>query len=272
MPPFKKPTCCSAAADVERVRKRFGQHFLHDPAVISKIVAVIDPRPDETFVEIGPGRGVLTRPLAERVRQLFAIEIDRDLAATLADRFPDNTNVKIITGDALKTDFRAFGSAFRLVGNLPYNISTPLLFHLIDFRDVIVDGCFMLQKEVVDRMAAASGSKTYGRLSVMIQSYWQVTPLFDVGAGAFSPPPKITSAIVRLTPRNIELNVENRPAFDKIVMAAFGQRRKTLRNSLASILTESAIRAAGIDPGARVEAVDLEQFVELSRQTSYKCT
>ena len=257
---------------MERVRKRFGQHFLHDPAVIDKIVAAIDPRPTETLVEIGPGKGVLTRPLAKHAGELFAIEIDRDLAAMLSADFPDRSNLTILTDDALTTDFRVFGANIRIVGNLPYNISTPLLFHLIDFRDVIVDACFMLQKEVVERMAAAPGSKIYGRLSVMIQSYWRVTPLFDVGAGAFSPPPKVRSAIVRLTPRDIELNVENRPAFDKIVMAAFGQRRKTLRNSLRGILTESAIRAAGVDPGARVEAIDLEQFVELSRQTSYKCT
>ncbi len=254
---------------MNRPRKRFGQHFLHDGTVIERIVAAIDPRPGQTLVEIGPGPGALTGPLATAGVRLHALEIDRELAAGLRRRYADNRDVTIETVDALDVDFARFGAPLRCVGNLPYNISTPLLFHLGGF-DGIADMHFMLQKEVVERMAAAPGSRTYGRLSVMLQSRWQVVSLFDVGPGAFRPPPKVSSSVVRLAPLAEPPVIADPARFDTIVRAAFSQRRKTLKNALKDVLSAADIRRAGIDPGCRAETLDIRQFVELSCQTPYK--
>jgi 16S rRNA (adenine1518-N6/adenine1519-N6)-dimethyltransferase len=248
-----------------RPRKRFGQHFLTDPGVIDAIVAAISPHNDDVVVEIGPGQGAITRPLAKRAGTLHAIELDRDLAARLRKEYHDSTNVTLHEADALKFDFAALGDSLRIVGNLPYNISTPLLFHLLDYRQQIIDMHFMLQKEVVDRMAAPPGSKTYGRLSIMLGCRFQIDALFDVDRQAFEPPPDVTSAIVRLAPLPADTYVINdEQVFAKLVAQAFSQRRKTIRNSLRTMLDESALVAAGIDPGLRPEAIAIADYVRLA--------
>lgn len=248
-----------------RPRKRFGQHFLHDPLVIDRIIRSIGVKAEDHIVEIGPGPGVLTELLASSCNKLTAIEIDRDLAAALTRRFSDQPHVQIICADALNADLGALGPGLRLVGNLPYNISTPLLFRLDAYREHIVDACFMLQKEVVDRMVAAPGSRTYGRLSVMLQLHWQMHDLFDVGPEAFRPPPKVNSAVVRLqlrTTRQATVPL----CFGDIVKAAFAQRRKTLRNALSGWLDDEQIAAAGIDPSVRAERLSVEDFIALALQ------
>jgi 16S rRNA (adenine1518-N6/adenine1519-N6)-dimethyltransferase len=253
-------------------RKRFGQHFLHDPGVIGRIVAAFDPRPTETVVEIGPGRGALTLPLLERAQALHAIELDRDLAARLPALAAGRGQLVLHQADALRFDFAALAQRQRLrvIGNLPYNISTPLLFHLLDQADAIADMLFMVQKEVADRMAAAPGTKDYGRLSVMLQWRLQVERLFDVGPGAFHPPPKIWSSVVRLRPRPADQILAVEPEhFARVVQAAFAQRRKTLRNSLRGILDEpAAFLRAGIDPGRRPETLTLEEFAALAKSAA----
>ncbi|MEM7277370.1 MAG: 16S rRNA (adenine(1518)-N(6)/adenine(1519)-N(6))-dimethyltransferase RsmA [Pseudomonadota bacterium] len=253
-----------------RPRKRFGQHFLHDPAVISRILANFAVRSDETLVEIGPGPGVLTDALANKAATLIALEIDRDLAGALQQRYQEQDHVSILNQDALKTDFTSLAKRYRLVGNLPYNISTPLLFRLGSARANIIDAHFMLQKEVVDRMAAAPGSKTYGRLSVMIQSQWQVDALFDIGPGAFKPPPKVVSAMVRLSPIDDPNEIVGEPLFHDVVKTAFAMRRKTLRNTLSGLAEPDDIIACGIDPGARAETLSVQDFVQLSLQIASK--
>jgi len=248
-----------------RARKRFGQHFLTDPGVIGAIVGAVAPRDDEVIVEIGPGHGAITRSLAARASVLHAIELDRDLAASLRKEFDTDTNVTIHEADALKFDFGALGTSLRIVGNLPYNISTPLLFHLINFREHIVDLHFMLQKEVVDRMAAAPGNKTYGRLTIMLGCHFQVDALFDVDRLAFDPPPDVTSAVVRLSPLPAETYViENEDRFAKLVARAFSQRRKTVRNSLRDVADEATLESVGIDPGLRAEAIPIADYVRLA--------
>ena len=249
-------------------RRRFGQNFLHDPRVIARIVDAIDPRIDEHLVEIGPGQAALTRELIARAGHLTAIEIDRDLAQRLRQQFTPS-QLTLLEGDALKFDWGAFAkdAELRLVGNLPYNISTPLLFRLAEIAENVRDQHFMLQKEVVDRIVAPPGSKTYGRLSVMLQYRYRLAKLFDVPRGAFSPAPKVTSSVVRMIPRA----KGDRPDIDgaalgRVVTAAFGQRRKTLRNSLSTLLDADQIAAAGIDPKGRAETLSLEQFVELTRR------
>ena len=248
-----------------RPRKRFGQHFLTDPGVIGAIISAVAPRDDEVIVEIGPGHGAITRSLAARASALHAIELDRDLAASLRREFDTIANVTIHEADALKFDFGALGKSLRIVGNLPYNISTPLLFHLINFREHIVDMHFMLQKEVVDRMAAAPGSKTYGRLTIMLGCHFQIDALFDVDRLAFDPPPDVTSAVVRLTPLpagTFVIDDENR--FAKLVAQAFSQRRKTIRNSLREVANEAMLESVGIDPGLRAEAISIADYVRLA--------
>jgi len=250
-----------------RPRKRFGQNFLHDPGVIDRIVDVIDPRPGQNLVEIGPGQAALTRALIERAGHICAIEIDRDLAHRLRAEFAPAT-LTLIEADALAFDWSAMtsGAPLRIVGNLPYNISTPLLFSLATIADRVRDQHFMLQKEVVERMVAAPGSKTYGRLSVMLQQRYRMTRLFDVPRGAFNPPPKVTSSIVRMQPLPAgELAEVDQADFARVVMAAFGQRRKTLRNALAALLDAGQITAAGVDPQARAETLGVAQFVALTR-------
>lgn len=252
-----------------RARKRFGQNFLHDEHWIERIARAIDARPGQTVVEIGPGQAALTRKMIADAGHVTAIEIDRDLAAWLKDTFPET--LTLIETDALKLDWCTVypGQAIRIVGNLPYNISSPLLFHLMSVADRVIDQHFMLQKEVVDRMVATPGSKVYGRLSVMLQYRYRMQKMFDVPPGAFTPAPKVTSSIVRMIPKKSEelLPVDSE-RFSTIVAAAFNQRRKTLRNALAKILTEEEIKNAGVDPALRAEALDVEAFVALAQTSS----
>ena len=252
-----------------RARKRFGQNFLHDRGVIARIVDAIDPRPGQTIIEIGPGRAALTGALIKRAGHVRAIEIDRDLAAALRERF-GAAELTLIETDALKVDWPAIATGpLRVVGNLPYNISTPLLFALLPIAECVIDQHFMLQKEVVDRMVAASGSKTYGRLSVMLQFRYRMTKLFDVPRSAFTPAPQVTSSVVRMQPRAVtELPHVDVASFARVVAAAFGQRRKTLRNALAPLLGAADIAAAGVDPQARAETLGVQSFVDLTRAVS----
>jgi len=249
-----------------RPRKRFGQHFLTDPGVIHAIVTQIAPRDDDIVVEIGPGRGAITEPLANLAGQFHAVELDRDLAASLRTQYAGAPNVTIHEADALKFDFGALGNELRIVGNLPYNISTPLLFHLLKSRTHIRDMHFMLQKEVVDRMAAEPGSKTYGRLSIMLGYRFAIDALFDVGREAFDPPPDVTSAVVRLTPLPAgRYEAVDESLMSRLVAAAFSQRRKTIRNALQKITDSDQLEAAGIDPGLRAEAIPIEHYVALTK-------
>ncbi|WP_041071504.1 16S rRNA (adenine(1518)-N(6)/adenine(1519)-N(6))-dimethyltransferase RsmA [Thiolapillus brandeum] len=247
-----------------RARKRFGQNFLHDPGVISRIVSAINPSTEDHLVEIGPGQGAITEQFLPRVGRLDAVELDRDLVRLLESRYGDREHFHLHSADALKFDFCALaeeGEKLRVVGNLPYNISTPLLFHLLENSQCIRDMHFMLQKEVVERMVAGPGSKTYGRLSVMLQIRCQVQMLFPIGPGAFQPPPKVDSAFVRLTPYPHPLHQVNDIAlFGQLVTQAFSQRRKTLRNTLKGLATEKTIEDCGIDPSIRAEQLSLEQF------------
>jgi 16S rRNA (adenine1518-N6/adenine1519-N6)-dimethyltransferase len=254
-------------------RKRFGQHFLHDPGVIERIVAAIDPRRDQRLVEIGPGLGAITLPLLARVPELHAIEIDRDAIQHLRTVSGASAGtLQLHEGDALEFDLATLddGRGLRVVGNLPYNISTPLLFRLLDQRKHIRDMHFMLQKEVVDRMAAAPDSEHYGRLTVMLAPWLSVEPLFDLGPGAFRPPPRVTSTFVRLAPHVQPLLIEQPRCYANVVAAAFSQRRKTLRNALKAMLSQEEIRAAGIDPGARAETVAAAGFAALAAQLARK--
>ncbi|MCP4701430.1 MAG: 16S rRNA (adenine(1518)-N(6)/adenine(1519)-N(6))-dimethyltransferase RsmA [Gammaproteobacteria bacterium] len=247
-------------------RKRFGQHFLHDCSAIQRIVDAISLRPEESLVEIGPGTGALTGPLLERFGQLDAVELDRDLAARLERRFGASGALRVHYADALQFDFSALANhPLQVVGNLPYNISTPLLFHLLKHLDHIREMLFMLQKEVVDRMAAAPGGHTYGRLSVMLQYHCEIDKLFTLGPEAFVPPPEVESGVVRLRPYAAPpFPVKDQALFSRLVAQAFAQRRKTLRNSLKGLLEETEIRSLGIDPGARAETLALAQFVRLT--------
>jgi 16S rRNA (adenine1518-N6/adenine1519-N6)-dimethyltransferase len=248
-------------------RKRFGQHFLHDPGVIRRIVAAIGPQPGDRLVEIGPGAGAITFELLRAVGRLDAVELDRDLVEPLRERSRGIGELVVHGADALRFDFCALatgGAKVRLVGNLPYNISTPLLFHLLDQSHCIRDMHFMLQKEVVERMAAGPGGKDYGRLSVMLQARCTVIPLFAIGPGAFRPPPKVDSAIVRLVPLAQPPDIADQAVFARLVAAAFAQRRKTLRNGLKGLLSAEAIAGLGIDPGARAEQLALDDFVRLA--------
>ena len=248
-----------------RPRKRFGQHFLVDPGAIDAIVRSIAPAASDTIVEIGPGPGAITEPLASRCGQLHAVELDRDLAAALKLHFAEAGNVQIHEADALSFDFAALGSELRLVGNLPYNISTPLLFHLLEHRDAIVDMHFMLQKEVVDRIAAEPGSKAYGRLTIMLGCHFESEALFDVPPEAFDPPPAVTSAIVRLWPRPRDHFVIDDPALlSRLVATAFSQRRKTLRNALKSMVEPIDLDVVGIDPTLRPEDIEIPLWVALA--------
>ncbi len=250
-----------------RPRKRFGQHFLTDPGVIDAIVRAIGPTESDTLVEIGPGPGAITGPLAARCQQLHAIELDRDLAAALKERFREDDKVRIHEADALSFDFSSLGPTLRIAGNLPYNISTPLLFHLIQHRDSIVDMHFMLQKEVVDRIAADPGTKAYGRLTIMLGCHFEAESLFDVPPDAFDPPPAVTSAVVRLRPRPIgSYEIADEALLSHLVATAFSQRRKTLRNAVRSMASEDDIAALGIDAGLRPENLGISQWVGLANR------
>jgi 16S rRNA (adenine1518-N6/adenine1519-N6)-dimethyltransferase len=247
-----------------RARKRFGQHFLTDRHYLERIVAAIDPQPGDTVLEIGPGPGALTAELAPRVTHLHVVEIDRDLAAALRGRFqPDRVTVH--EGDALDFDLGGLPPGMRVVGNLPYNISTPILFHMAASAGRIRDCVFMLQREVVERMVAAPGTSDYGRLSVALQYRFAMALALRVPAGAFTPPPKVESAVVRMRPLGPDrLRAADDGAFDRIVAAAFSQRRKTLRNALRALGAETALAAAGIDPGRRGETLGVAEFVALA--------
>ena len=243
-------------------RKRFGQHFLTDKALIEVIVDLIDPQAGETLVEIGPGLGAMTLPILERYKPLTVIELDRDLAARLRKR----DDVEVIESDVLKVDFKALaatkGAKLRVVGNLPYNISTPILFHLLDAVDDVVDQHFMLQKEVVDRMAAAPGNKDYGRLSVMLQWRYDIESVLDVPPEAFDPPPRVDSAIVRMLPLKAPPALD-RKLLGELVASAFSQRRKLLRHSLGKWLTERGY-TGHFDLQRRAEEVPVDEFVALA--------
>ena len=250
-----------------RPKKHYGPHFLHERNVVERIVRAIAPQTDDTLIEIGPGEGALTLPLLAAAGRLTAIELDAELIPALEAAARPLGVLEVIRADVLKVDLAALaaGRRLRIAGNLPYYISSPILFHCLDYADAIVDMHFMLQREVVERMAAAPGSKIYGRLSVMLQLACTVEPLFRVAPGAFRPPPKVDSAVVRLTPKPPALRPQADPArIATIVRAAFGQRRKTLGNALRGVLDADALRAAGVDPQARAETLAPEVFVRLA--------
>lgn len=242
-------------------RKRFGQHFLRDTHVLDQLQHFIHPESHQHLVEIGPGEGVMTERLAPYVQRLDVIEIDRDLAAGLSRRWP---KIFVHTCDVLRFDFTSLGENLRVVGNLPYNISSPLLFHLFQYLDRIEDMHFMLQKEVVLRMTAEVGDKNYNRLSVMTQYFCDNEFLFEVKPEAFFPPPKVDSAVVAMRPRTTRLKAENMDLFGKIVQTAFNFRRKTLHNCLKGIATDEQLRQSGLNPGQRPQELTVDDFVNLS--------
>jgi 16S rRNA (adenine1518-N6/adenine1519-N6)-dimethyltransferase len=250
-------------------RRRFGQHFLHDPAVLASIVRALAPQPGEHLVEIGPGRGALTAALlAGAAATVDGVEIDRDLVAELRARLSASPHWVLHEGDALRFDFTALarlrGGRLRVCGNLPYNISTPLLFHLLGHAAAIIDVHVMLQREVVARLAARPGDSDYGRLGVMLAPYAQCERLFDVGPGAFQPPPKVWSAVVRIAMRPQPLFAVS-PHYAGVVATAFAHRRKTLRNALKPLVSREQIAACGLDPGARPETLAPQAFNALAQ-------
>ena len=238
-------------------RKRFGQNFLVDHQVINQIISTITPKNNDTIVEIGPGKGALTFPLAEYLNHLHVIEIDRDLISILYGK--NNHKITVYNSDALTFDFNQFSSKIRVVGNLPYNISSPLLFHLLNFRSNIVDMTFMLQKEVVERIVASPGGKSYGRISVIMQAFFDTELMFTVPKESFDPQPKIESAILYLKTKKEPL-VQNQKSLENIVKLAFSHRRKTLKNCLKSVLNQSQTQ---IDLSQRAEMLNFENFVTL---------
>jgi 16S rRNA (adenine1518-N6/adenine1519-N6)-dimethyltransferase len=245
-------------------RKRFAQHFLTDQAVIADIVAAIRPHANDAMVEIGPGLGALTTPLSAALHHLHVIEIDRDIIARLHRAYPP-ARLSVHAGDVLEFDFSALPRELRVVGNLPYNISTPLLFHLARYAERIRDMHFMLQKEVVERMVAPPGGRDYGRLSVMLQYRFDMELLLEVAPDAFSPPPQVDSAVVRMRPRPpAQLTAATEAGLAQVVRRAFAQRRKTLRNSLAGLLEAGDYAALGIAPGLRAENLAVADFVAIS--------
>jgi 16S rRNA (adenine1518-N6/adenine1519-N6)-dimethyltransferase len=253
-------------------RKRFGQNFLTDQGVIRAIVDAIRPAPDDLMVEIGPGLAALTEPLLKSLRHLHVVEIDRDIIARLQQRFPAE-KLTIHAGDALKFDFAQLGEGIRVVGNLPYNISSPLLFHLSDFAERLVDLHFMLQKEVVERMVAVPSTPEYGRLSVMLQYRFAMEMLFVVPPDAFRPAPKVESAIVRIVPyRALPHPALDEALLGQVVTAAFGQRRKTVRNTLRNYLTAEDFEKLGIDPGLRAENLSVADFVRIANHVKARLT
>jgi 16S rRNA (adenine1518-N6/adenine1519-N6)-dimethyltransferase len=245
-------------------RKRFGQHFLADANYIRRIIEAVAPKFSDSVVEIGPGLGALTVPLLEYVRPLHVIELDRDLAAQLRDRFPA-TDLTVHAADALRFDFAMLPTPLRVVGNLPYNISTPLLFHLAQYRAQVRDMHLMLQKEVVDRMTAEPSTPDYGRLTVMLRSCFDMRRLFTIPPGAFQPPPKVNSAVVRMVPlTRLPHPAIAAPLFATVVTRAFGQRRKTLRNALRDVASPADFEVAGVDPTLRAENLDVLAFARLA--------
>lgn len=253
-------------------RKRFGQNFLVDKDVISQIIAAIAPKPGEAIVEIGPGLGALTVPLLAACKHLHVVEIDRDLIARLQQTYSAE-QVTVHEGDALEFDFSSLPAPLRVVGNLPYNISTPLLFHLADYADRVRDMTFMLQKEVVQRMVAQPGEEAYGRLSVMLQYRYAMASLFDVPGSAFNPAPKVTSAIVYMRPLPVDALKSADPVLmGKVVTAAFGQRRKTLRNTLRPWLEADDYVQLGLEPGERGERLSVADFVRIADHIHFRAS
>jgi 16S rRNA (adenine1518-N6/adenine1519-N6)-dimethyltransferase len=252
-----------------RARKRFGQNFLHDPQVIGRIVKAIAPKPGDALVEIGPGLGALTEPVAEAAGHLTVVELDRDLADRLRQHPLLADKLTIHQADAMKFDFTSLikeGQKLKVFGNLPYNISTPLLFHLFQYADLIENMHFMLQKEVVQRMTAVHGSKAFGRLSVMTQYYCHAMPVVEVGPGAFKPAPKVDSAVVRLLPKAVAERAQV-PAevLNRVCLEAFNQRRKTIRNCFSNIASAEQLEQLGLDPGVRPEQLSVEDFVKVAQ-------
>ena len=253
------------AAD-NRPRKRFGQHFLHDKNIIDKIIQAIHPQPDTPIVEIGPGRGALTLPLLEQTQTLHVVEIDKDLAYLLRQVQHCTAQLKVHQADALAFDFTTLHrEKIQIIGNLPYQISSPLLFHLLEQKAAIKEMIFMLQKELVERICAGPDCRDYGRLSVMLQSQCRVTKLFSVAAQAFTPAPKVDSAMLRLVPNDARAKAIGKPRlFAEIVKRAFNYRRKTLRNALRGLVDEAHFEQAGIAPGARAEKLSVQDFILLT--------
>ncbi len=251
-----------------KARKRFGQNFLHDHHIISNILGSLEYTQPQHWVEIGPGQGALTESLLQDGIQLDVVELDRDLVRFLGNKFADYANLTIHSSDALRFDFASLShnnEKIHILGNLPYNISTPLMFHLLENTPLIADMTFMLQKEVVDRICAEPGSKKYGRLSVMMQYYCETDHLFDVPPESFNPAPKVMSSIVRLTPHEqAPVEIESIATLNTVVTAAFSQRRKTLRNSLKKLILETNIIALDIDPVRRAETLSLAEFANIS--------
>ena len=244
-------------------RRRFGQHFLADEGVIREIVAVIGPQPGDSMVEIGPGLGALTTPLLSRLARLHVVELDRDIVARLRVTYP-SSKLEIHSGDALDFDFSALGPALRVVGNLPYNISTPILFHLARNVAALRDIHVMLQKEVVARIVARPGTPQYGRLSVMLQYHFEAEAVLDVAASAFRPPPKVQSAVVRMAPRRVPAACFSDGLFASVARAAFSQRRKTLRNALRTYLQQPDFAALGLNPLVRPQDLSVDEFVGIA--------
>ena len=251
-----------------RARKRFGQNFLHDPAIIERMLQAIAPQTEDLIVEIGPGQGALTIPLLKRHGALTAIELDYDLIPLLEDKCQGLGKLDLHQADAMKFDYQSLATAghkLRIVGNLPYNISTPILFHLAEHAPCIQDMHVLLQKEVAHRIAAQPGGKDYGRLSIMMQCTFKTELLFDVPPGAFNPPPKVYSTFLHLTPHALPVvSIDKPDSLSIIVTAAFSQRRKTIRNSLKNLLSEAQIVYAGIKPDRRPETLTLQEFAALA--------
>jgi 16S rRNA (adenine1518-N6/adenine1519-N6)-dimethyltransferase len=249
-------------------RKRFGQNFLVDSGIIGAIVSAISPQRGDTVVEIGPGLGAITEPLMARLDHLHVVEIDRDLIARLKKQH-SRERMTIHEGDALAFDFAGIGRNLRLVGNLPYNISTPLLFHIADYAEIVYDMHFMLQKEVVERMVAEPGESDFSRISVMLQYRFHIEWLIDVPPESFDPPPKVQSAVVRLIPKDVaELNAKNMVKLSQVVLAAFSQRRKMLRNTLKGVLSDAGFAELGIDPTRRAEDIPVADYVRIANYLS----
>ncbi|MGO3297140.1 MAG: 16S rRNA (adenine(1518)-N(6)/adenine(1519)-N(6))-dimethyltransferase RsmA [Marinobacter sp.] len=250
-----------------QARKRFGQNFLHDPGVIERIIRAIHPKPDDAIVEIGPGLGAITEEILAVNPRLQVVELDRDLIPILRTKFFNYPDFRIHQADALKFDYSQLsdGKPLRIIGNLPYNISTPLIFHLLAQTGVVQDMHFMLQKEVVQRMAAVSGDNNYGRLGIMTQYFCKVQPLFEVGPGAFRPAPKVDSAIVRLVPHTeLPYPAKDLGTLQAVVRTAFNARRKTLRKALGSLVAVEQLQALGINDGLRPENLSLADYVSIA--------
>ena len=252
----------------KKLRKRFGQHLLTDTDTISDIVQAINPTSQQNLCEIGPGLGAITLPILQQARAMHAIEIDRDLSKELLEKCKKIGKLTLHQCDALKFDFNLIANldqTIRLIGNLPYNISTPLLFYLLQFSDCIEDMHFMLQKEVVERVTALPGDSDYSRLSIMTQSYYKVENLFDIAPNMFSPPPKVTSSFMRLSPCDIgKTELLNRELFNKIIEFAFQQRRKTIKNNLSSMVSNKQLQQASIDPNQRPQEISIQQYIILT--------